>query len=138
MSNTTIICNKMFQAAEMPAHQRILFHLESLCVSANAAAQCEFFASWWMHHVQRTVFAEQLLRFGSCWTFGEFMFRYISQSLEVVVARVTKMRRTEAKVDRHRTAEPALVFQVIGAVLRAHLQMRNIHFNSERVKLVEN
>lgn len=136
--NYKIVCNKMFQTAEMPAYQRIYFDLESLCISANAAAQCEFFASWWMHYVQRTVFAEQLLCFRPGRTFGEFVFRYIGQSLEVVVARVTEMRRTEAEVNRHRAAEPALVFQVIGAVLRTHLRMRKIHFNSERVKLEKN
>lgn len=66
--------------------------LECLCISTNAAAQCKLLASRWMHHVQWAIFTQQLLCFRPGRTFWEFVFRYICQALEIVVARVAEMR----------------------------------------------
>lgn len=51
------------------------------------------------------------------------MFGNVGQALEVVVACITEVGGAEAEEHSHRTAVATLVFEVVGAVFRAHLQM---------------
>ena len=76
--------------------------------------------------MQGTLFAFQLNTLWPHWTLGQFVLGHIGHSLEVIVASVAEMRGAKAEKDGHRTAIPALVFQVICTVLRAHLSPRDI------------
>lgn len=57
----------------------------------------------------------------TCGTRRQFAGQQVGDALEVVVARVAKVRRAEAEEHGHGTTVPALVFQQVGAVFRAHL-----------------
>lgn len=79
-----------------------------------------------MYNVQWTFVADQLRRFRSRRTLGQFYFRYVCQTLEVIVACITKVCRTEAKEHRHRAAIATFVLEKVAAMLGTHLQLKTI------------
>lgn len=100
--------------------------LEGLGVAAHSATERKLFARRRMHNVQWTVFANHLLRLRSGWASRQIRLGDGGQPLEVVVARVTKVRCAETEEDGHRTTIPALVLEEIGAVFGARLGARNV------------
>lgn len=96
------------------AHIKIC--LKGLSITANATSKWKFFAGVWMHYMQWTVFAHELLGFWSGWTFWQLLLWNIGQALEIIVAWVTKMRGTKAEIYCYRAAEATFVFQVIHAM----------------------
>ncbi len=90
-------------------------------ITANATAEGKFFARRRMLNVQRTLLAFQRRAFGSHRTLGQLRLGQMSHALEVVVAGVAKVSRTEAKEHGDRAAISTLVLEVIRAVFRAHL-----------------
>lgn len=95
-------------------------------VPANAAAQGELLARWRMADVKRTLLAGQLDGLGADRALRKLGFGDVGDPLEVVVTRVAEVSCSEAEEDRDGAAVAALVLQVVGAVLGAHLGPRDI------------
>lgn len=66
-------------------------------IPANPAAQSELFACRWVDDMQRTLIALQLRCFWSGGTFWQFDLWNVRQPLEIVVASVTEVSRSEAE-----------------------------------------
>lgn len=75
--------------------------LKCVSIATNPAAQGKLLPGGRVNNVQRTLLPNQLLCLGTRRALWQFVLRNVSQPLEIVVARVTKMCRAEAEKDRH-------------------------------------
>lgn len=62
----------------------------------------------------------------TCRAAGQFIPGQVRHPLEIVMARVAKVRRPEAEEDRDGAAVPTFVLQEIGPVFRTHLRPGDI------------
>lgn len=74
---------------------------ESLCIAANPTTKSKLFTSWRVLHMQWTLRPLKWLGAGSNRTLGELRFGHACETLEIVMARVTEVGGTKAKVDSH-------------------------------------
>jgi len=102
------------------------FFSEGVSVPANAAAEGKLFPSGRVADVQRALFACQLDGLRADGALRQFGLGHVGDPLEVVVAGVAEVSRAEAEEDGDGAAVAALVLEVVGAVLRAHLRAGHV------------
>lgn len=98
--------------------------LESVGVATDTTTQGEFLACRWVCNMQGTFIALHGNAVRGDGTL-RIAFEY-DQTLEIVVACITKMSGSKAKVNGNRTTESAFVLQVIGPVFGTNLGLSNV------------
>lgn len=107
-----------------------MFLLKGLRISAHSASERKLLAGGRMDHVQRTVFAQQLMSLRASRTPRQIALRNACQPLKIVVTRVTEVRCAEAEEHGNGTAVAAFVLEEVSAVLRTHLGTRHVRTGS--------